>query len=52
MYIYTYTLFIYLFIFLLRATPMAYGTSQAKGLIGAAVAGICHSHSNVGSLPY
>ena len=30
---------------------MAYGGSQAKGLIGAVVVGLHHSHSNVGSKP-
>ena len=28
---------------------MAYGGSQARGLIGAVAAGLHHSHSNVGS---
>ena len=28
---------------------MAYGDSQARGLIGAVAAGLCQSHSNVGS---
>ena len=37
------------FFFPFRATPMAYGSSQARGLIGAAAAGLHHSHSNVGS---
>ena len=32
-----------------RAAPMAYGGSQARGLIGAAAAGLHHSHSNRGS---
>ena len=31
---------------------MAYGSSQARGWIGAATAGLCHSHSNVGSKPH
>ena len=31
------------------ATPMAYGGSQARGLIGAVAAGLRHSHSNTGS---
>jgi len=45
-------LFIYLFIYcLFRATPVAYGGSQARGLIGAVAAGLCHSHSNAGSEP-
>ena len=50
--------FILFFIFLLpfffvfsRATPVAYGDSQARGLIGAVAAGLYHSHSNTGSEP-
>ena len=31
------------------AAPMAYGGSQARGLIGAVAADLCHSHSNAGS---
>ena len=31
------------------ATPIAYGNSQARGLIRAAAAGLCHSHGNAGS---
>ena len=31
---------------------MAYGSSQARGQIGAAPASLCHSHSNVGSEPH
>ena len=35
---------IYLFIYLLfRATPVAYGSSWARGQIRAAAAGLCHS---------
>ena len=45
----------YLFIFCLfvfsRAAPMAYGGSQARGPVGAAAAGLYHSHSNTGSEP-
>ena len=41
-------LFIYLFL-LFRATPAAYESSQARGLVGAAAAGLCHSHSNAGN---
>ena len=37
--------------FLFRAAPAAYGGSQARGLIGAAAAGLHHSHSNSGSKP-
>ena len=36
-------------LFLFRATPVAYGSSQARGRIRAAVAGLHHSHSNAGS---
>ena len=31
-----------------RAALAAYGSSQARGLIRAVAAGLCHSHSNVG----
>ena len=34
---------------LLRAVPAAYGSSQARGPIGAIAAGLHHSHSNAGS---
>ena len=49
-------LFIYLFIYfvcvcLFRAAPAAYGGSQTRGLIGAAAAGLRHSHSNARSEP-
>ena len=33
------------------AAPMAYGGSQARGLIGAVDAGLRQSHSNTGSEP-
>ena len=33
------------------ATPMAYGGSQARGLIGAIATGLRQSHSNLGSEP-
>ena len=38
----------------LRAAPVAYGSSQPRGLIGAAAAGLCHSHSHsiMGSEPH
>ena len=32
-----------------RAASVAHGGSQARGLIGAVVTGLCHSHSNSGS---
>ena len=39
-----------LFLFLLlRATLVAYGTSQARGQIRAAAASLHHKHSNLGS---
>ena len=31
---------------------LAHGASQTRGLIGAVVAGLCHSHSNDGSLTH
>ena len=37
------------FFFFFRAAPMAYEGSQARGLIGAVAASLCHSHSNAGS---
>ena len=35
-----------------RAAPLACGGSQARGLIGAAAAGLCHCHSNARSEPH
>ena len=35
-----------------RAALEAYGGSQARGLIGAAPAGLHQSHSNAGSKPH
>ena len=40
-----------LFYLFLRATPMAHGSSQARGQIGAAAAGLHQSHSKAGSEP-
>ena len=37
---------------LFRATPSAYGSSQVRGQIGAAAAGLHHSHSNAESEPH
>ena len=34
-----------------RDTLVAYGGSQARGLIGAVAASLCHSHSKTGSKP-
>ena len=39
------------FFCLFRATPMAYGSSQARRQIGAVAAGLQHRHSNAGSEP-
>ena len=44
--------FIRLFILLFRAAPVAYGSSQARGRIRAATAGLHHSHSNSRSEPH
>ena len=34
------------------AAPVVYGSSQARGRIGAAAASLPHSHINVGSEPH
>ena len=39
----------YLFILFFRAALVAYGSSQARGLIGAVAASLHQSHSNSGS---
>ena len=36
------------FVCLFRVTPTAHGDSQARGQIGAAATGLCHSHSKAG----
>ena len=44
---------VFLFVcFLFRATPVAYGDSQARGLIRAVAACLRQSHSNTGSEPH
>ena len=50
------SIYIYLFSFFglfvyFRASPTAYGGSQARGPIGAVAAGLHQSHSNAGSKP-
>ena len=40
------------FFSLFQAEPAAYGISQARGQIGGAAAGLCHSHSNASSLTH
>ena len=42
----------FFFFLLFRATPVAYGSSQASGQTGAIAAGLHHSHSNVGYKPH
>ena len=42
-------LFFFFVFCLLGATPLAYGSSQAKGLIGAVAAGLHYSHRNTAS---
>ena len=41
--------FFFFFFFLFRATPAAYGSSQARGRTGAVAASLCPSHGNTGS---
>ena len=43
---------LYLIFFLFEATPVAYGNSWARVWIGAAVAGLCHNHSNARPKPH
>ena len=42
---------LFIYFRLLRATPGAYGGSQARGPIGAVAAGLRHSRSKMGSEP-
>ena len=41
--------FLFSFAFFFRATPMAYGNSQARVQIATIVATLCHSHNNARS---
>ena len=41
-----------LIFFLVGGAPVAYGSAQARGQIGAMAASHSHSHSNAGSEPY
>ena len=41
----------YFFLVISRAATMAYGGSQARGLIRAIAANLCHSHSDARSEP-
>ena len=49
--IHLFTRFFFFFAFF-RATPTAYGSSQARGQIWATAVSLHHSHSNVGSEPH
>ena len=56
MYVHCYVFSFFFFLlfcvlFFLRAIPTAYGSSRARGQIGAAATGLCHSHSNSKSEP-
>ena len=42
----------FFFFLLFGAALTAYGSSQARGQIGATATGLHHSHSNVGSEPH
>ena len=49
----SFCLFFFFFFFVFsRAAPVAYGGSQARGLIRAVAAGLHHSHSNAESEPH
>ena len=43
--------FLSFFLLLFRATPVAYGASQARGPVRATAAGLHHRHSNIRSEP-
>ena len=47
-----YYFFNFVFLLFLWAASVAYGGSQARGLIGAVAAGLHQSHSNTGSEPH
>ena len=55
-FLFFYFLFLFIYFFCLfvfsRAAAVAYGGSQARGLIGAATDGLQQSHSNAGSEPH
>ena len=48
----SYFILFYLYFGLFRTTSMAYGSSLARGQIGAVAPGLRHSHSNTGSLTH
>ena len=45
-------IFFFFFFWLFKATLVAHGGSQARGLIRATAADLRHSHSNTGSKPH
>ena len=47
--IYNCIFFFFLFLLIFRAASVAYGSSQARGQIGAVATNLHHSHSNAGS---
>ena len=47
-----YNPFFFFFFAFSRASPTAYGGSQARGRIGAVATSLCQSHSNTGSEPH
>ena len=49
--IFIYLLLLFCLFAFSRATPAAYGDSQARGLIGAVATGLHQSHSNARSEP-
>ena len=51
-YIHIYIYILFFFFCLFRAAPFAYGSSQVRGPSRAVVAGIYHSHGNMGSEPH
>ena len=50
--IYIYIFFLCVCVCVFRAAPMAYGGSQARGLIRAVAASLHHSHSNARFKPH
>ena len=51
LFIYLFTYLFFVFLLFLWATSAAYGSPQARGLIGDVAAGLHQSHSNAGSKP-
>ena len=49
---YVFYVCLFLFVLLSFAAPALYGSSQARGEIRAAAAGLHHSHSDTGSEPH